>query len=132
MSEIFNKLLDVLSVISDGGPKSIVTILVICVCVVIMGSFYQIKFVIKFFEKMTEAREKVVAEKDEIIKERMEKVELMVQQYNKAQADLVDALRKIEMSLHDLTNSLTHLTQTTDRAVNTMLIKHEVDRRIND
>lgn len=105
--EWFGKIFEVLTVISDGGPKAIVTILVIGLILIIAANYFLVKFIIKFFEKMTDARDKIVAEKDKLIKERMDKLEQLIEEYNKMSRDILDSSRKLEMSMHDLNSSIT-------------------------
>ena len=99
---IFGGLTQILNIISEGGPKSIMAILFISSLVMAFANYFVVKFVVNFTKEQSAARDKVVGQKDEMIRERISKFEEIIEKYNKSQIDSTEAIRRLESFVHDI------------------------------
>lgn len=102
MEAILEKSFDVLNIISEGGPKAIIAIICIFMAFVIFASYFVIRFIIKFVEKMNEKRDIMIEDKDNFIKERITRMEQLIDEYNKSHNESTEAIVKIEAAVHEL------------------------------
>jgi predicted PurR-regulated permease PerM len=104
MEAIFDRLAQVLDIISKGGPQAIIAILFLDIVLMTFANYFIVRFIINFIKEQNTNRDKILAEKDQVIKDRIEKMEQMVSQYNKAQMESTDAIRKIESAINETKN----------------------------
>ena len=97
---IIDQILSIMSIVTSGGPQAIIAILFLDFVVMAFANYFIVKFIINFISEQNKQRDKLLAEKDQIMKDRLEKTEAIVKQYNDSQSEVVDAIRKIETAVN--------------------------------
>ncbi len=104
MGAIFDRLAQVLDIISKGGPQAVITLLFVDIVLMTFANYFIVKFIVTFIKDQNIARDKILAEKDQVIKDRIEKMEGIITAYNNAQMESTQAIRKIESAIHEVRN----------------------------
>jgi hypothetical protein len=100
LKAIIDQILSLLGIITSGGPSAIIAILFVDIVVMAFANYFIVRFIVNFISEQNKQRDKILAEKDQIMKDRIEKTEAIVKQYNDSQSEVVDAIRKIETAVN--------------------------------
>jgi len=90
LNEIVDIVREILTITSEGGQKAVLLLFIICFFGIIIGAFLLVRFILNFVKQSTEAKEKALAAKDDLLEKARIRQDAVIEQYAKYVAQSIE------------------------------------------
>lgn len=108
LPETMTALKDVLTIVSEGGQKAIIFIVIINVVLALVGFYFGIRWFLAFLQATNDRIEKITAQKDELLNNSRKRSEEQNVQYAELLTKFLERENKNMAEIHELKAFLTN------------------------